>query len=365
MIYFDQASLQKPYEEALNIADAYSRKYWGNPNSIYSFSDQSSQIVEWARKIIADSLNTEPENIYFTSGSTESINWFCRNLKDHRVYTTNIEHLAVLNTINNPEFVPLYKDMTIDYKKIPKNSIVITAYINNEIGSICPVSQLLEREPVLFIDATQAYGHIPIDVKKDKVDFLCASAQKFGGLPGTGFLYVAPHMKHSLFDDGKYYLQHGGDQERGVRAGTLNVHGIVAMGKAAEISLQNRREKNFKISQIRNYLYGEITNNIPCAHINGSAFWKKRWAGNLNFRFDGYRGEEILAWFDQNDICVSTGSACHAESDEPSHVLKAIGLNDDQANSSIRFSFNESNTLSEAKEVYRVLKQGLEVLNHD
>ena len=362
MIYFDQAATTKPYDEVVEIANQYLTKRWYNPSSAYQNAGLVKNAIENARIIIAETLNAEPDEIIFTSGSTEAINWFTRNMGNHPLYISEIEHPAVINSAINPVYVSLDKNKCVNPADVPRFGIALLAYINNEIGSILPIPELINQGAIPLIDATQAYGHIPIDVKELGIDYLIASGHKFHGIKGSGFLYISREM---LKTTKKYKMQAGGGQEQGFRAGTENVIGIITMAHAAMISLHNRKEKNRKIEQIRNYLYGTITNNIPCAHLNGTANWEKRWCGNLNFRFDGYRGEELLAWFDSNDICVSTGSACSSHENKPSHVLKAIGLTDEEADSSIRFSFDETNTLDEAKEVYRVLTEGLKVLNHD
>ena len=359
MIYFDQAATTKPYPEAVEAATTCLEETWGNPSSLYEFGRDARNLVEESRKTLAGIIKADPEEIFFTSGSTEALNWFCRTLENHSTFTTRIEHPAVLNSLDDPRFVGLDKNTVVKSTDIPEFGIAVMAYVNNEIGTILPVKGITDRHVILMLDATQAFAHMPIDVRMMGVQFMCCSGQKIHGLPGTGFVYIAKEMQEAT---NCYKMQYGGEQERNFRAGTENVAGIAALAKAAEITFANRREKNRKIEAIRNYLYGEITNNIKCAHLNGTANWQKRWCGNLNFRFDGYKGEELLAWFDVNHIAVSTGSACSSGSGEPSHVLTAIGLTDEQANSSIRFSFDETNTIDEAKEVYRVLVEGLKAL---
>lgn len=362
MIYFDQAAITKPYPEVIEAVEDVLTETWGNPSSAYDFGRDSRRLVEESRESIATMIGAYPDEIFFTSGSTEAINWFCRALRDHPVYTTQIEHPAVMNSIWNPQYVSLDKNTAAKSTDIPPFEVCIMAYVNNEIGTILPVKGIVDRQAILMLDATQAFGHIPINVHTAGIYGMCCSGQKIHGLPGTGFLYISSDMQEVTLNRP---MQFGGGQEGGFRSGTENVSGIVALATAAKITLENRREKNRKIEKIRNYLYGEITNNIPCAHLNGTANWQKRWCGNLNFRFDGYKGEELQAWFDVNHIAVSTGSACSSHSNEPSHVLKAIGLTDEQANSSIRFTFDETNTMYEAKEVVRVLQEGLRALKHD
>lgn len=359
VIYFDQAATTKPYPEVVEVVTDCLVENWGNPSSSYEFGKDARKLIEESRITLANCIGASPEEIFFTSGSTEGINWFTRELQNDPVYTTEIEHPAVIKSIANPQYVSLDKNTVIKTTEIPKYSKVMAAHVNNEIGTILPIKGIKDRNVLLFLDATQSFGHIPINVKTEEIDLMVVSGHKIHGIKSSGFLYASKEYLEVIKN---YPMQVGGGQENSFRAGTENVAGIVALAKAAEISLKDRKEKNRKIEKIRNYLYGEITNKIPCAHLNGTANWSKRWCGNLNFRFDGYKGEELLAWFDVNHIAVSTGSACSSHSGNPSHVLKAIGLTDDQANSSIRFSFDETNTLNEAKEVYRVLVEGLEAL---
>lgn len=359
MIYFDQAATTEPYEEVSLKVKETMDKYWQNPSSLYEGGIKAHNLLESARICIAKTINAEPEEIFFTSGSTEVLNWFCRNMLLDPTYTTETEHAAVLRATYNPKFVELDKNKVPIASEIPDGMIAVMAYVNNEIGTILPLKEIVDRNVLLVLDATQAYGHIPIDVKKEKIFMMLTSAHKFHGPRGIGFVYIDKFFHEVLKN---WPLLAGGGQERGFRAGTENLPAIAGMAVAAMKSAEDRKEKNRKIAEIRNYLYGEITNNIKCAHLNGTADWRKRWCGNLNFRFDGYRGEEILAWFDANKIAVSTGSACSSKSGNPSHVLTTIGLNEAQANSSIRFTFDETNSLDEAKEVYRVLREGLEVL---
>ena len=370
MINFDKASIAPIKPEVVIAMNEVYNNAWGNPSSIHSVGREAKRRLEESRKIIASTINAEPEQIIFTSGSTEAINWFSRFDVDSY---TGLEHHAFLNScgcIEYPDISEYYhiplnkKNWTIECEKISKDRnkkySYFVEYINSEIGVINPVEKMrpLSADRI-FVDASQAYGHIPIDVQKAGMDFMCVSGQKFGGPCGIGFLYVKdiPNVLYSAFP-----VSYGGQQERGFRAGTENVAGIVGMAKAAQIAHENMRDKRKKVSEIRNKLYGEITNKIPCAHLNGSADWRYRYEGNLNFRFDGYKGEEIQAFMDDFGVLVSTGSACASGSGEPSHVLKAIGLTDEEANSSIRFSFDSDNHIKEVDTVVEVLMQALEML---
>ena len=358
MIYFDQAATTKPYEEAVRAASECMMENWANPSSRYEIAVQSHNTLEQCRKIIADSINSNPENIVFTSGSTEAINWFARSLQGHPVYITKMEHAAVRKSVINPKYIPIDRNMLPITKAIPEQRIALMTHVNNEIGSILPIKGLLDRKTILALDATQSYGHIPIDVKQTEIAFIIASAHKLHGIRGAGFIYISDKALSVVKD---YPLQKGGGQELGMRAGTENLPGIVAMAMAAKQSLYCRNLKNKSIANIRDYLYEQIR-QIPCAHLNGTSNWSKRWCGNLNFRFDGYKGDELQTWLSEHEIYVGTGSACSSKENKPSHVLKGAGLSTKQANSSLRFTFDETNTLDEAKELVKVLKDGLETL---
>lgn len=366
MINFDKASIAPIKPEVKEVILEAMDEGYGNPSSLHSIGIKAKNKLEECRKIIASTINADPSEIIFTSGSTEVINWFARNYL-HR--SSRIEHHAIDRFhIDNEYSLKLNKktyqiDLNQFKEQVSQCASYMVSYVNNEIGVINPIKEMgaiKHPRSLLFVDGTQAYGHIPIDVKADNMDFMCVSAQKFGGLAGCGFLYKKNNDMNFPIPIFK-----GGSQEHNFRAGTENLIGIIAMTKAAEICYDNLREKRKRVSEIRNHLYGDITNKIPCAHLNGSADWRYRYEGNLNFRFDGYRGEEIQAFLNDFDIFVSTGSACAAGSGEPSHVLKAIGLSNDEANSSIRFSFDNDNHIKEVKPVVECLGQALEVLKHE
>lgn len=363
MINFDKASIAPIKPEVKEAVLEAMDEGYGNPSSLHSIGIKAKNKLEECREIIASTINADPSEIIFTSGATEAINWFGKLFIAH---ISEIEHHAVnhYRTVMSEPLHLLKKTYQIDLKRFKEqtfpNATYMVSYVNNEIGVINPIEEMCKIKyfnAVLFVDGTQAYGHIPIDVKKDGMEYMCTSAQKFGGIAGTGFLYKKNDERLK-----PVHISYGGQQELGFRAGTENLIGIIAMTKAAEIAHQNMREKRRKVSEIRNHLYGEITNKISCARLNGSADWRYRYEGNLNFRFDGYRGEEIQSFLNDFDILVSTGSACASGSGEPSHVLKAIGLTDDEANSSIRFSFDSDNHIKEVGTVVQVLMTALEAL---
>ena len=369
MINFDKASIAPIKPEVVEAMNEIYTGDYGNPSSLHQLGFNAKKKLEESREIIANTINAKPEQIIFTSGSTEVNNWICSN-RQRKCITSDIVHHSLLREYKEIPLDEEYK-LTFDQieyfcqKVMPSNFLgerltIALEYINSEIGTKIEMVEIgkylsLMTHINLYIDGTQAYGHIPIDVQKDDMDFMCTSAQKFGGASGVGFLYVK---------NPEYIIpiQKGGQQEFGLRAGTENLAGIVGMAKAAQIAHENMKEKRRKVSEIRNKLYSEITNNIPCAHLNGSADWRYRYEGNLNFRFDGYRGEEIQSFMNEFGVLVSTGSACASGSGKPSHVLKAIGLTDEEANSSIRFSFDSDNHIEEVKTVMDILMGALEAL---
>ena len=371
MINFDKASIAPIKPEVIAAMNEIYKGEYGNPSSLHRLGFNAKKRLEESREIIASTINAKPEEIFFISGATEANNWI-NSIKNGKCITSDTVHHSLLGQYKEIPLDEKYK-ITLEQVKyfcekvMPINFLgdrvtIALEYINSEIGTISDITKIGEYLSFIdyikfYVDATQAYGHIPIDVQKDNMDFMCVSAQKFGGPTGTGFLYMNKKWKDILRS-----IQKGGQQEFGFRAGTENLAGIYGMAVAAEIAHQNMKDKRRKVSEIRNKLYGEITNNIPCAHLNGSADWRCRYEGNLNFRFDGYRGEEIQSFMNDLDVLVSTGSACASGSGEPSHVLKAIGLTDEEANSSIRFSFDSDNHISEVVYVMQVLIAGLSIL---
>lgn len=365
MINFDKASIAPIKPEVIAAMNEIYKGEYGNPSSLHRLGFNARDRLEESREIIASTINAKPEQIIFTSGSTETINWYANYVSNGSgIRISGLEHHAILNSLESCLYYNISKKgfrIATEDKKTGHffyDRHLFAEYINSEIGIINPIEELSRSRSgnyCLFVDAAQAYSHIPIDVQKDNMDFMCTSAQKFGGPSGVGFLYVKKPEE-------VFHLTKGGHQEFGHRAGTENLAGIYGMAVAAEIAHQNMRDKRRKVSEIRNRLYGEITNKIPCAHLNGSADWRYRYEGNLNFRFDGYRGEEIQSFLNDFDIFVSTGSACASGSGEPSHVLKAIGLTDEEANSSIRFSFDSDNHIKEVDTVIKTLIFALEAL---
>ena len=360
MIYMDNAATTPVDPEALDAMIPYMTYYYGNPSSNYKLGLEAKNKIEECRETIAKIINAEPEEIIFTSGGTEADN-LALNCKMVSVKITDaIEHHAVLNRMEHffADIIGVTQDGFIDLDQLKKeikgrNGHKIGSFmlINNEIGTIQPIKEIVEivkdQDMIVHTDAVQAVGHIPIDVKDLGVDMLSASAHKFGGPKGVGFLYKKKEIK--LFP-----IMQGGGQERGLRPSTENVPGIVGMAKALEVAAINMDARYEKLEKLSKRLISGIIKNIPDSYLNGSR--ENRYPGNVNMRFIGVHGEQLLELLNQIDVYVSSGSACNSGSNKPSHVLKAIGLTDSEANSSIRFSLSHQNTIEEVDKVVEDLK---------
>lgn len=363
MIYFDQSATTQPYKEAIDDARLYLTELYGNPSSVYSLGIKCKEAIEKSRRIIAQTINADPREIYFTSGATEANNWISRIFSNKNIALSNIEHPSLIYPTKNKTYLEVDKDGFLDCEKILQQDtnfdILCISGANNEIGTMQDlnlIGDFCKRENIiLYVDATQIYGHCSIDVEKLNIDIMCTSAHKFHGLKGTGFVYI----KNGLNLDP---IQYGGAQERNMRAGTENVLGIVAMATAARKSVNNIANYQKITLDIRDYIYLNLLNNISGIYLNGTPDFKKRLCGNLNFRIENIRGEVLQSYLAEEGVCISTGSACHSSNKESSYVLKAIGLSEEEANSSIRLSFDETNTIKEAKEVVDKIKHGVSIL---
>lgn len=360
IIYMDNAATTRTHPEVLVEMMPYFSKLYGNPSSIYGFSEGSRAVMESARKKIALSLNTEPENIYFTAGGSEADNWALMETakaysgRGRHIITSKIEHHAILHTC---EVLKKY-GFEITYVNVDENGIIkldelvrairpdtiliSVMFANNEIGSIQPIKEIGEiagsRGIWFHTDAVQAYGHLPIDVTELKIDMLSASGHKLNGPKGIGFLYINNKMNIGSFI-------HGGAQERGMRAGTENVPGIAGLGKAVEIAEKTMKERAAYERKLRDYMINKIMNTIPYTRVNGHM--TNRLPNNTNFSFQFVEGESLLIMLDMNGICASTGSACTSSSKNPSHVLTAIGLPEDIASGSLRLTISHETTKRE------------------
>ena len=328
---------------------------FGNPSSAYEFGRKSRLLIEDARERIAKCINAKPEEIYFTSGGSEANTWALYR-KD--VLASNIEHHSVdadaKFRVDNYGIVDLgafsrsienYSEMVWDMFDIA----VSCAMVNNEIGTIQPIKQIVheahEYHAQCHVDAVQAIGHIPVDVKELGIDLLSAAGHKFGAPKGVGFLYI----KSGVAVD---KLIHGGKQENGMRGSTENTLGIVSMAAALEDAVEHMEERNAYIKSLRDKMLEKLL-EIPGSHLNGSL--ENRVVSNINIRFDGISGQQLVALCDLYGICISTGSACNEGMPTPSHVLKAIGLSDEEALNSIRITIGHTNTEEEINQAANII----------
>lgn len=375
IIYMDNAATTPVRPEVLEAMLPYFTEKFGNPSSIYSISAATKKAVTDARELLAGTIHTTAENIYFTAGGSESDNWALKaaaeayEQKGKHIITTKIEHHAILHTCEYLEqkgFEVTYLDVdenglvdleTLENAIRPDTILISIMFANNEIGTIEPVAEIgriAHEHGVLFhTDAVQAYTQVPIDVEAMNIDMLSASAHKIHGPKGIGFLYIRRGVKIRSF-------VHGGAQERRRRAGTENVPGIIGFAKAAEVATKNMEEITGKERKVRDYLIARIEKEIPYARLNGDR--EKRLPNNVNFCFRFIEGESMLIMLDGKGICASSGSACTSGSLDPSHVLLAIGLPHEIAHGSLRLSISDETTTEEADFVVDELKKIIERL---
>ncbi len=368
IIYMDHAATTYVRSEVMEAMAPYHAEHFGNPSSVYSIARDSRKALDIARAQVAKALGADPDEIYFTSGGSESDNWAIKGIasanvkKGNHIITSKIEHHAVLHACEFLEkqgfsvtYLPVDQYGLVNpadlEKAITDSTILITVmYANNEIGTIEPVAELgaiaRSHKIPFHTDAVQAVGNIPIDVKARNIDLLSLSAHKFYGPKGVGALYI---RKGTRIDN----LIHGGGQERRRRAGTENIAGIVGLGKAIELATADIEGHNRRIRGLRDRLLKGILETIPHTHLNGHP--EKRLPGNLNISFEFVEGESMLLWLDDAGICASTGSACTSGSLEPSHVLLATGLPVEISHGSLRLTLGNVNTDADVDTVLRVL----------
>lgn len=360
MIYLDNAATTPIKEEVLNAMMPYLKEDFGNASSVYALGQASRKAIEHAREQIAAVINAQPEEIYFTSGGTESNNWA---LNDMVSLVSDIEHPSILKRAYG-ETLPVDEHGFVNLVRL-RNAlgldwdVVSIQFANNEIGTIQPVQEigrLCKQYDVYFhTDAVQAFGKVPIDVQAMHIDMLSASGHKFGAPKGVGFLYVRKGTRIKSF-------MRGGHQEKGLRAGTENVAGIVGMGVAAELANKTMANRASKERTIRALMIKRLEEEIPNVHDNGPLGEKDYLPGIINLTIDGVDGESLVMMLDTMGICISAGSACNSESIEPSHVLKAIGLTDEQAHSTIRISLSDTTRVQEAHYTVDAIKRCVERL---
>jgi len=367
-IYLDYAATTPTHPEVLKAMLPYFTESFGNPSSIHSYGQEAKYAVERARSKVAALIGAKSEEIVFTGSGTEADNFalkgvaLSRQSKGDHIITSLIEHHAVLETCKFLEkqgfsitYLPVDGHGLVDpaavKKAITKKTILVTImHANNECGTIEPIVEIgnitADAEIYFHTDAVQTVGHIPLDVNKSIINLLSISAHKLYGPKGVGALYIRKGTRISTFI-------HGGSQERGLRASTENVPGIVGFGKAAEIARQEMPGEARKLSALRDRLIEGILTGIEYTQLNGHPV--NRLPNNVNVSLNYVEGESILLNLDLDGICASTGSACTSEDLEPSHVLVAMGLPHLQAHSSLRFSLGKWTTEEDINKVLDVL----------
>lgn len=370
IIYLDHAATTPVKPEVLEEMMPYFTNKFGNASSIYSIGRESKKAIEEAREKVAKALGAMPREIFFTGSGSEADNWAIKGVayankgKGNHIITTAIEHHAVLHTCQYLEsdgfevtYLPVDENGLVSPEQVrkaikPTTTLITIMFANNEIGTIQPIAEIgkIAKEHNIYFhtDAVQAVGNIPINVNELNVDLLSLSAHKFYGPKGVGALYIRKGVKITNF-------LHGGAQERGRRASTENVAGIVGLGKAIELATNNIEQYNKKLIELRDRTIEEITKKVPFVKLNGDRY--KRLPGNVNFSFQFIEGESLLLMLDMKGICASSGSACTSGSLDPSHVLLAIGLDHETAHGSLRITFGEENTHEDVDYLMEVLPE--------
>ena len=371
IIYFDNAATTKIKTEVLNEMMPYLTKNYGNASSLYSIGRISKRAIENARRQVAELINCNPNEIYFTGSGSESDNTALKGYayenkwRGNHIITSKIEHPAILETCKNLEskgfevsYINVNEKGILDLdelrKTIKSSTILISVmFANNEIGTIEPIKEISkiakENNIIFHTDAVQALGNVKIDVQKMNIDMLSMSGHKINAPKGIGALYIKNGINIERFID-------GGHQEKNKRAGTENIASIVGMGKACEIANRNLEVHIKNLQRLRDYYISNITKEMgDKIRINGSL--ENRLPGNANISFKGIDGSELVYRLDEYNICVSSGSACSSKNTTPSHVLTAIKTPDEFLNGAIRTSFGENNTFEEINYLIKCLKK--------
>ena len=367
-VYADNAATTSVSKTALDAMLPYLTENYGNPSSLYSFAQKVTEAVQEARATVAACIGAEPKEIYFTSGGSEADNQAifsaarigAKKGKKH-IISTKFEHHAVLHALKRLEregyevtLLDVHEDGVVRVEELEAalredTCLVTVMFANNEIGTVQPIKEIgalcRERKVPFHTDAVQAAGHMPIDVNEMNIDMLSLSGHKFHAPKGIGVLYVKKNVP--LMN-----LIEGGGQERGKRAGTENVAGMVALAAALKESCDNMEENNARIIPMRDRLFEELS-KIPHSKINGSL--EHHVPGTVNMCFEGIEGEALLLMLDANGICASSGSACTSGSLDPSHVLLSLGLPHEVAHGSLRLSIGEYNTMEEIEHICQVV----------
>lgn len=373
--YFDNGATTKVRKEVLDVMLPYLQEQYGNPSSLYSVGRISKKAIEEARKQVAMLIHAKPNEIYFTGCGSESDNTAIKGIayanrqKGRHIITSKIEHPAILHTCQSLEeqgfditYLDVDKNGFVDLEQL-RNSIrndtilISIMFANNEIGTLEPIEEIAKiakmHNIIFHTDAVQACGNVPIDVQKMGIDMLSLSGHKIRAPKGIGALYVKTGIEFEKFMD-------GGHQERNKRAGTENVAGIVALGKACELARLELNSHMQKLQTLRDYYIAQIEEKITNVKLNGSR--NQRLPGNANFSFKDVEGEALLLKLDEKGICVSTGSACSSGSPDPSHVLVAIGLSKELAQGSLRTTFGEDNTIEDVDYLVENIEDAVKIL---
>ena len=369
-VYADNAATTCVSKTALDAMMPYLTEQYGNPSSLYAFAQNAKEALENARKTVADIIGAQPKEIYFTSGGSEADNQAIVSMakvgalkgKKHLI-STKFEHHAVLHTLKKLEkegfevtLLDVHEDGVVRLEDLEvavreDTALVTIMFANNEIGTVQPIKEIGEfcraRKIPFHTDAVQAAGHMPINVQEMNIDLLSMSGHKFHAPKGVGVLYAKTGMP--LFN-----IIEGGAQERGKRAGTENIPGIVALAAALKESVDNMEANTAKIIPMRDKLFTELS-KIPHSKINGSL--EHHVPGTVNMCFEGIEGESLLLLLDAKGVCASSGSACTSGSLDPSHVLLSLGLPHEVAHGSLRLSIGEYNTMEEIDHIIKVVPE--------
>lgn len=369
-VYADNAATTCVSKTALDAMMPYLTEQYGNPSSLYAFAQNAKEALENARKTVADIIGAQPKEIYFTSGGSEADNQAIVSMakvgalkgKKHLI-STKFEHHAVLHTLKKLEkegfevtLLDVHEDGVVRLEDLEAavredTALVTIMFANNEIGTVQPIKEIGEfcraRKIPFHTDAVQAADHMPINVQEMNIDLLSMSGHKFHAPKGVGVLYAKTGMP--LFN-----IIEGGAQERGKRAGTENIPGIVALAAALKESVDNMEANTAKIIPMRDKLFTELS-KIPHSKINGSL--EHHVPGTVNMCFEGIEGESLLLLLDAKGVCASSGSACTSGSLDPSHVLLSLGLPHEVAHGSLRLSIGEYNTMEEIDHIIKVVPE--------
>lgn len=370
IIYLDNSATTPIKSEVLQEMMPYLTTEYGNASSLYSVGRSAKRAIEKARNRVAELLNCNHNEIYFTGGGSESDNIalkgfaYANKEKGNHIITSKIEHPAILETCKTLErqgfevsYINVNEDGIIDAEELRKsikpNTILISVMTaNNEVGTIQPIEEIAkiahDNNIVFHTDAVQAIGNVQIDVEKMEIDMLSLSSHKINGPKGVGALYIKNGTEVEKFIN-------GGHQEKDRRAGTENVAGIVGLGKATEIARKNMETHIRNLSKVRDYYIKKVQKEIPNTRINGSM--ENRLPGNANISFKGVNASELIFKLDERGICVSSGSACSSGNTNPSHVLTAMNVPEVYLNSAIRTTFGDNNTFEQVDYVVKILRQ--------